>query len=177
MSRIGKEPVEIPSGVDVKIDGMLVTIKGKQGELSLKLTEDVELSQEDNMLTVKPANDGKRARMMWGTARSQIQNLVTGVTDGFTYNLEIHGVGYRAAVQGKSLNLQLGFSHDVNMDIPDGVSVSVERNTELEISGPNKGQVGQFCAEIRKLRPPEPYKGKGVRYRGEQILRKEGKKK
>lgn len=177
MSRIGKEPVEIPSGVDVKIDGILVTIKGKQGELSLKLTEDVELSQEDNMLTVKPANDGKRARMMWGTARSQIQNLVTGVTDGFTYNLEIHGVGYRAAVQGKSLNLQLGFSHDVNMDIPDGVSVSVERNTELEISGPNKGQVGQFCAEIRKLRPPEPYKGKGVRYRGEQILRKEGKKK
>ncbi len=177
MSRIGKEPVEIPSGVDVKIDGMLVTIKGKQGELSLKLTDDVELSQEDNMLTVKPANDGKRARMMWGTARSQIQNLVTGVTDGFIYNLEIHGVGYRAAVQGKSLNLQLGFSHDVNLDIPDGVTVSVERNTELEISGPNKGQVGQFCAEIRKLRPPEPYKGKGVRYRGEQILRKEGKKK
>ena len=177
MSRIGKEPVEIPSDVDVKIDGQLVTAKGKLGELSATLTEDVEVSQDDNKVTVKPVNDGKRARMMWGTARSQIQNLVTGVTDGFTYNLEIHGVGYRAAVQGKTLNLQLGFSHDVDMDIPEGITVKVDKNTELEISGPDKGQVGQFCAEIRKLRPPEPYKGKGVRYQGEQILRKEGKKK
>jgi large subunit ribosomal protein L6 len=177
MSRIGKEPVEIPSGVEVRIDGMLVTVKGKLGELSTTLTEDVLVSQEESQVTVKPVNDGKRARMMWGTARSQIQNLVTGVTDGFTYNMEIHGVGYRAAVQGKTLNLQLGFSHDVNLEIPEGISVKVEKNTELEVSGPNKGQLGQFCAEIRKLRPPEPYKGKGVRYQGEQILRKEGKKK
>lgn len=177
MSRIGKEPVEIPSGVEVRIDGMLVTVKGKLGELSTTLTEDVLVSQEESQVTVKPVNNGKRARMMWGTARSQIQNLVTGVTDGFTYNMEIHGVGYRAAVQGKTLNLQLGFSHDVNLEIPEGISVKVEKNTELEVSGPNKGQLGQFCAEIRKLRPPEPYKGKGVRYQGEQILRKEGKKK
>jgi large subunit ribosomal protein L6 len=177
MSRIGKEPVEIPSGVDVKIDGSQVTAKGKLGEQSISVTDDVELSQEGNTVTVKPANAGKRARMMWGTTRSQLQNLVSGVTDGFTYNLEIHGVGYRAAVQGKTLNLQLGFSHDVDMDIPEGLTVKVEKNTEVEVSGANKGQVGQFCAEIRKLRPPEPYKGKGVRYKGEQILRKEGKKK
>ena len=177
MSRIGKEPVEIPSGVELKIDGVVITAKGKLGEQSITVTDDVELSQEENTVTVKPANDGKRARMMWGTVRSQLQNLVTGVSDGFTYNLEIHGVGYRAAVQGKTLNLQLGFSHDVDMEIPEGVSVTVEKNTELEVKGSNKGQIGQFCAEIRKLRPPEPYKGKGVRYKGEQILRKEGKKK
>lgn len=177
MSRVGKEPVEIPSGVELKIDGMQVTAKGKQGELSMTLTDDIEVSQEKNQVTVKPVNNGKRARMMWGTTRSQIQNLITGVTDGFTYNMEIHGVGYRAAVQGKTLNLQLGFSHDVDMEIPEGVTVKVDKNTELEISGANKSQVGQFCAEIRKLRPPEPYKGKGVRYQGEQILRKEGKKK
>ncbi len=177
MSRIGKEPVEIPSGVELKIDGMLVTAKGKLGEQAISVTEDVELSHDGALITVKPANNGKRARMMWGTTRSQLQNLVTGVTDGFTNRLEIHGVGYRAAVQGKTLNLQLGFSHDVDMEIPDGVTVTVEKNTELEISGPNKGQIGQFCAEICKLRPPEPYKGKGVRYKGEQILRKEGKKK
>ena len=177
MSRVGKEPVEIPSGVELKIDGLMVTAKGKLGEQAMSLTDDVEVSQEGSTVTVKPANAGKRARMMWGTTRSQLQNLVTGVADGFTYNMEIHGVGYRAAVDGKKLNLQLGFSHDVDMEIPDDVTVKVEKNTELEISGPNKGQVGQFCAEIRKLRPPEPYKGKGVRYQGEQILRKEGKKK
>ncbi len=177
MSRIGKEPVEIPSGVDVKIDGPVVTAKGKLGEESVRLTSDVVLSQEEGKLWVKPANDGKRARMMWGTSRSMLQNIVTGVSEGFTYNLEITGVGYRAAVQGQSLNLQLGHSHDINHPIPKGLTVTVERNTSIEVKGTNKQVMGQFCSEVRGFRPPEPYKGKGVRYRDEYILRKEGKKK
>ncbi|MCY4396470.1 MAG: 50S ribosomal protein L6 [Rhodospirillaceae bacterium] len=177
MSRIGKEPVKLPSGVDVKIDGLLVTAKGKLGEESCRLTDDVSVSQQDGALTVAPSNESKRARTMWGTARSQLQNLVTGVSEGFTYNLDIQGVGYRAAVQGKTLNLQLGFSHDIDYPIPEGVSVSVERNVAIEVKGTNKAVIGQFCAEVRAFRPPEPYKGKGVRYRNEYVMRKEGKKK
>jgi len=177
MSRIGKEPVEVPSGVDIKIDGLVVTAKGKLGEESFRLTDDVSVSHEDGKLTVSPANNGKSAKTMWGTARSQLQNLVTGVSEGFTYNLEIQGVGYRAAVQGKSLNLQLGFSHDINYPIPEGVSVAVDRNVAIEVKGTNKAVIGQFCSEVRGFRPPEPYKGKGVRYRDEYVMRKEGKKK
>ncbi len=177
MSRIGKEPVKIPGGVDVTIDGLLVTAKGKLGEESFRLSEDVAVSQQDGALTVSPANDGKRARNMWGTTRSQLQNIVTGVSEGFTYNLEIQGVGYRAAVQGKTLNLQLGYSHDIDYPIPDGISVSVERNVAIEVKGTNKAAIGQFCSEVRAFRPPEPYKGKGVRYRDEYVMRKEGKKK
>ncbi len=177
MSRIGKEPVKIPGGVDITIEGLLVTARGKLGEESFRLTDDVVVSQQDGALTVSPANEGKRARTMWGTTRSQLQNIVTGVSEGFTYNLEIQGVGYRAAVQGKTLNLQLGYSHDINYPIPDGVSVSVERNVAIEVKGTNKAVIGQFCSEVRAFRPPEPYKGKGVRYRGEYVMRKEGKKK
>ena len=177
MSRIGKEPVEVPSGVDIKIDGLLVTAKGKLGEESFRLTDDVKVSHEDGMLTVSPANKSKGAKTMWGTARSQLQNLVTGVSEGFTYNLEIQGVGYRAAVQGKKLNLQLGFSHDINYPIPEGVSVAVDRNVAIEVKGSNKAVIGQFCSEVRAFRPPEPYKGKGVRYSDEYVMRKEGKKK
>jgi len=177
MSRIGKEPVEVPSGVDIKIDGLLVTAKGKLGEESFRFTDDVKVSHEDGKLTVSPANKSKSAKTMWGTARSQLQNLVTGVSEGFTYNLEIQGVGYRAAVQGKKLNLQLGFSHDINYPIPEGVSVAVDRNVAIEVKGSNKAVIGQFCSEVRAFRPPEPYKGKGVRYSDEYVMRKEGKKK
>ena len=177
MSRIGKEPVKIPGGVDITIDGLLVTAEGKLGEESFRLTDDVIVSRQDGALTVSPANEGKRARTMWGTTRSQLQNIVTGVSEGFTYNLEIQGVGYRAAVQGRTLNLQLGYSHDIDYPIPDGVSVSVERNVAIEVKGTNKAVIGQFCSEVRAFRPPEPYKGKGVRYRGEYVMRKEGKKK
>jgi len=177
MSRVGKNPVEVPSGVEVKIDGLTVTAKGKRGELSYTATKDVELTMEDNMVTVKPANDTKKARAMWGTARARIQNLVTGVSDGFTKDLEITGVGYRAAVQGQTLNLQLGFSHDINYPIPQGIEVKCEKPTSISITGSDKQVVGQMASEIRAYRPPEPYKGKGVRYADEQILRKEGKKK
>lgn len=177
MSRIGKNPVEVPGGVEVTVDGLAVIAKGRLGELRADLTADVAVTREDNLIWVKPTNDSKRARTMWGTSRSQIQNLVTGVSDGFTYHLEISGVGYRAAVQGDILNLQLGYSHDINYPIPKGITVKVERNTQLEIHGADKAVVGQFASEVRKFRPPEPYKGKGVKYRDEYILRKEGKKK
>lgn len=161
----------------MKVDGLLVTAKGKLGEEAVRLTNDVVLSQEDGKLWVKPANDSNRARQMWGTSRTMLQNIVTGVSEGFTYNLEITGVGYRAAVQGNALNLQLGHSHDINHPIPDGLTVAVERNTAIEVKGTNKQVMGQFCSEVRGFRPPEPYKGKGVRYKDEYILRKEGKKK
>jgi len=177
MSRVGKNAVQVPSGVEVKIDGILVTAKGKQGELSFTATDDVVIGREDDQVWVKPANDSKRARAMWGTARARIQNLVTGVSEGFTKSLEITGVGYRAAVQGSSLNLQLGYSHDINYDIPQGIKVVCEKPTSIAITGADKQKVGQMAAEIRAMRGPEPYKGKGVRYADEQILRKEGKKK
>ena len=177
MSRVGKNPVAVPSGVDVKIDGVIVTAKGKLGELSFRATEDVEITSEEGQIWVKPRNDSKRARAMWGTARARISNLLQGVSEGFTKNMEITGTGYRASVQGSNLNLQLGFSHDVVYPIPQGITVKCERPTAISISGADKQAVGQMAAEIRAFRPPEPYKGKGVRYADEEILRKEGKKK
>ncbi len=177
MSRIGKNPVEVPDGVDVRISGATVTAKGKLGEKSVTLTDDVVLEQDGNVITVKPVDESKRSRMMWGTSRSMLNNLVTGVADGFTVNLEITGVGYRASVQGQKLQLQLGFSHDVSFPIPQGITIKTPTPTTIEIHGADKQQVGQVASEIRAWRRPEPYKGKGIRYAGEQILRKEGKKK
>ncbi len=177
MSRIGKNPVEVPDGVDVRINGATVTAKGKLGERSVTLTEDVILEQDGNVITIKPVDDSKRSRMMWGTSRSMLNNLVTGVADGFSVNLEITGVGYRVSVQGQKLQLQLGFSHDVSYPIPQGITIKTPTPTTIEIHGADKQRVGQVASEIRAWRRPEPYKGKGIRYAGEQILRKEGKKK
>lgn len=177
MSRIGKNPVTVPDGVSVDVVGAIVTAKGKLGELSVELTDDVEVTQEDNLVWVKPSNDSREARKMWGTSKSVINNLVLGVSEGFTRKLEINGVGYRAQVQGKSLNLQLGFSHDVSYPIPEGIEIKCPDQTHIEIFGANKQKVGQVAAEIRAYRPPEPYKGKGIKYEDEYILRKEGKKK
>lgn len=177
MSRVGKNPVEVPAGVEVAIKGGLVSAKGKLGTLDFQATDDVEITQEDSKIWVKPVNETKKARAMWGTARSRIQNMVQGVSEGFTKELEINGVGYRAAVQGNALNLQLGFSHDVAYPIPEGITIKCEKPTSISISGADKQKVGQVAAEIRSYRPPEPYKGKGVKYADEVILRKEGKKK
>ena len=177
MSRIGRNPVTLPDGVSVDIAGVVVTAKGKLGELSAQFTDDVEVTQEDNMVYVKPRNESREAQKMWGTSQSIISNLVVGVSEGFTRKLEINGVGYRAQVQGKSLTLQLGFSHDVNYPIPEGIEIKCPDQNHIEISGANKQRVGQVAAEIRSYRPPEPYKGKGIRYDDEYILRKEGKKK
>jgi large subunit ribosomal protein L6 len=177
MSRIGKNPVEIPEGVSVDIAGVMVTAKGKLGELTAKFTDDVEISQLDNLITVTPLGDTSNARKMWGTSRSVIQNLVTGVSEGFVKKLEINGVGYRAQLQGKELVLQLGYSHDVKFAIPEGIDIKCPDQTHIEISGADKQKVGQVAAVIRAYRPPEPYKGKGVKYADEYILRKEGKKK
>lgn len=177
MSRVGKTPVEIPEGVSVNIAGQVVTAKGKLGELSATLTDDVEIGQEENSISLKPRNDDFAARKMWGTSRSIIQNLVTGVNEGFARKLEIQGVGYRAQVQGKDLVLQLGFSHEVRFPVPEGVKIECPDQTHITVSGNNKQLVGQTAAEIREFRPPEPYKGKGIRYEGEYVFRKEGKKK
>ena len=177
MSRVGKNPVEVPAGVEVAINGALVSAKGKLGTLDFQATNDVEITQEEGKIWVKPINDSKRARAMWGTARSRIQSLVTGVADGFTRQLEISGVGYRAAVQGQTLVLQLGYSHDINFPIPQGITIQCEKPTDIKITGADKQQVGQVASEIRAFRPPEPYKGKGIKYAEETILRKEGKKK
>jgi large subunit ribosomal protein L6 len=177
MSRIGKNPVMVPDGTQVTIDGHIVSAKGKLGELSIVLTADVEISQADNQITVMPRSKTKRAQMMWGTSRNLIDNLVTGVTTGYSKTLDINGVGYRAAVQGRMLTLQLGYSHDVEYPIPEGIDIKCESPTIIVVSGADKQRVGQVSAEIRSYRKPEPYKGKGIRYRGEIILRKEGKKK
>lgn len=177
MSRVGKHPVEIPSGVTFSIAGNVVTAKGKLGELEAKLTDDVELSRDGETVTVRPRNETKRARMMWGTARTIISNLVNGVDTGFSRKLEINGVGYRAQVQGGTLVLQLGYSHDVRFPIPDGIKIESPDPTHITVHGPSKQKVGQVAAEIRGFRPPEPYKGKGIKYEDEVILRKEGKKK
>ena len=177
MSRIGKKPVSIPSGVTASIDGGELSVKGPKGTLSLKLREEISYTLEDGGILVKPANDSKQARAFWGMQRTLVQNLVTGVTEGFTKTLEISGVGYRAAAQGRNLRLQLGFSHDVNFPVPEGVEVKTPDANTIEISGIDKQKVGQVAAEIRRWRKPEPYKGKGIKYRGEYIFRKEGKKK
>lgn len=177
MSRVGKNPVEIPSGVEVAIAEDVLTAKGSKGTLTVSLHEAVNVTQENGTIVVAPRDDSKRARTMWGTMRSLINNAVVGASDGFAVRMEISGVGYRAAVQGKTLNLQLGYSHDINYPIPDGISIRCERPTLIEVSGADKHQVGQVASEIRGYRPPEPYKGKGIKYEGEYIARKEGKKK
>lgn len=177
MSRIGKHPVPIPEGVTVDVSGQNVTAKGKLGELKATLMPEVAISSDGNEILVKPRNDTIRARKMWGTARSVVNNLVTGVADGFTRSLEINGVGYRAQVQGKELVMQLGYSHEVRFPVPDGITIQCPDQTHITVQGTDKQSVGQTAAKIRSFRPPEPYKGKGVKYADEFILRKEGKKK
>jgi large subunit ribosomal protein L6 len=177
MSRIGKQPVAIPGGVTAAINGQEVKVTGPKGELSQVLVDEVIAKTGENGIEVSMREDTKEARAMWGMSRTLVANLVTGVTEGFTKTLEITGVGYRAAVQGQSLQLQLGYSHDVNYPLPEGIQAQCPKPTEIVISGIDKQKVGQVAAEIRRFRPPEPYKGKGVRYAGEYILRKEGKKK
>ena len=177
MSRVGKYPVVVPNGVTVNLAGAELSVKGKLGQSTLSLVGNVEASIEDNQVWIKPKNETKHARMMWGTTRANINNMVKGVSEGFTINLEINGVGYRAAVQGKTLQLQLGFSHDVNFPIPEDITIKCEKPTSISVTGKDKQRVGQIAAEIRAYRGPEPYKGKGVKYETETILRKEGKKK
>jgi large subunit ribosomal protein L6 len=177
MSRIGKKPVSIPSGVTATIDGGVLNVKGPKGTLSLNLREEISYTLADDGITVKPANDTKQARAFWGMQRTMVQNLVTGVSDGFTKKLLINGVGYRAMANGKKLKLQLGYSHDIDIDVPADLDVKTPDNTTVEISGSDKQKVGQLAAEIRRWRKPEPYKGKGIKYDGEYIFRKEGKKK
>ena len=177
MSRIGKRAVSIPSGVTVSVDGQTVKMKGPKGALELVLPGEVAAKMEKGAIKVDPRNESKRARSMWGTSRTLVSNLVTGVTKGFEKKLEISGVGYRAAVQGKNLQIALGYSHDVVFAIPAGITIATPKPTEVVISGIDRQKVGQVAAEIRGFRPPEPYKGKGVKYSGEYIFRKEGKKK
>ena len=177
MSRVGKNPVPIPSGVTVDLKGQALKVKGKRGELSLVVHDDVEVTKTADALAFKPRGDSRRARMQWGTARNLARNMVRGVSDGFTINLEINGVGYRAQADAKNLKLQLGFSHDVEVPIPAGIQIKAVKPTEIEITGADRQKVGQLAAEIRSLRPPEPYKGKGIKYSTETIRRKEGKKK
>ena len=177
MSRIGKKPVAIPSGTTATIEGQQLSVKGPKGALTMPLREEITYVLEDGGISVNPANDTKRARAFWGMQRTLVQNLITGVSDGFTKKLLINGVGYRADAKGKVLNLKLGYSHDVNIDVPEGIEVKTPDNTTVEISGTDKQKVGQLAAEIRQWRKPEPYKGKGIKYDGEFIFRKEGKKK
>ena len=177
MSRIGKKSVSLPAGVTASVSGQNVSVKGPKGELKVLLTDQVIVKLEGGSIDVKPRDDTKLASSCWGMSRTMVHNMVTGVTRGYTRNLEISGVGYRAAVQGKQLQLQLGYSHDVNYPIPAGISIATPKPTEIVIAGIDKQQVGQVAAEIRAFREPEPYKGKGVKYAGEYIFRKEGKKK
>ena len=177
MSRIGKKPVAIPSGVTANIENGTLSVKGPKGTLSLGLSDLIDYKVEGSEISVTPANDTKQSRSFWGMQRTLVSNLVEGVTEGFTKVLEISGVGYRAQAQGNKLKLQLGYSHDVDLDVPQGVEVKTPDQTTVEISGIDKQAVGQFAAEIRRWRKPEPYKGKGIKYRGEYVFRKEGKKK
>jgi len=177
MSRIGKKSVTVPAGVTAKVEGQHVSMKGAKGELSFTAPPSVGVKLEGGAIHVTPHDDEKATRAMWGTTRARVANLVAGVTKGFEKKLEINGVGYKAAMQGKVLNLSLGFSHDVNFEVPAGVAITTPKPTEITIVGIDKRQVGQVAAEIRAIRPPEPYKGKGVKYVGEFIFRKEGKKK
>ncbi len=177
MSRIGKKAVTIPAGVTLTLDGQTVTVKGPKGQLSWTVAEEIELRQDGADLTFVPREDSKRARSMWGLSRTLIGNMVVGVTTGYEQTLELVGVGYRAALKGDALSLQLGFSHDVDVPPPAGVAFAVPKQTEIKISGIDKQVVGETAAKIRRIRPPEPYKGKGVRYAGEKVRRKEGKKK
>ena len=177
MSRIGKKPVSVPAGVNVTLDGQTVTVKGPKGQLSWTVVDEIEVKQEGAELTLTPRNDTTRARAMWGLSRTLVNNMVVGVTAGYEEVLELVGVGYRAAMKGNALSMQLGFSHDVDIPPPAGISFAVPKQTEIRISGIDKQMVGEIASQIRRLRPPEPYKGKGVRYAGEKVRRKEGKKK
>jgi large subunit ribosomal protein L6 len=177
MSRIGKRPIPMPAGVSASTEGQTLSVKGPKGTLSLQMLDDIRYEVAEGEISVQPANDTKRARSFWGMQRSMVQNLVTGVTEGFTKTLEITGVGYRAAMQGKNLRLQLGYSHDVNIEVPADLTVATPDATTVVISGNDRQRVGQLAAEIRRWRKPEPYKGKGIKYRGEFIFRKEGTKK
>ncbi|MEC8672497.1 MAG: 50S ribosomal protein L6 [Pseudomonadota bacterium] len=177
MSRVGSSAITIPADVTVSHEGGVMVVKGKNGELSAPLHDDVELSLADNVATLKPARDTRQAKALWGTMRANLNNMVVGVSAGFTRKLEINGVGYRAAMQGNKLVLSLGYSHPVEMDVPAGLKVIVENNTNITITGADKHLLGQFAAEVRAKRPPEPFKGKGVKYADEYIVRKEGKKK
>jgi len=177
MSRIGKKPVAIPGGVTAAVNGQEVSVKGPKGELKHVLVDQIMAKTDKDGIEITMREDTKEARAMWGMSRTLVANLVTGVTEGFTKKLEITGVGYRAALQGQALQLQLGYSHDITYPLPDGIQAQCPKPTEILISGIDKQKVGQVAAEIRRFRPPEPYKGKGVRYAGEYILRKEGKKK
>ena len=177
MSRIGKKPVELPSGVTASVSGQTIEVKGPKGARNFTATDDVSLAVEDNAVTVTPRGLSKRARQQWGMSRTMVQNLVTGVTDGFKKELEITGVGYRAQMQGNTLKLSLGYSHEVNFEVPQGVTVTAPKQTEIVVEGADQQLVGQVAANIREWRAPEPYKGKGIRYKDEYIFRKEGKKK
>ena len=177
MSRIGKRPVALPSGVTAEVKGQTLDVKGPKGTRSFTATDDVTIALEDNVITVKPRGSSKRARQQWGMSRTQIENCVTGVTEGFKKTLEIQGVGYRAQMQGNTLKLALGYSHDVDFTVPDGITITAPRPTEVVIEGIDQQRVGQVASDIRDWRRPEPYKGKGIRYQGEFIFRKEGKKK
>ena len=177
MSRIGKKPVELPAGVSASVSGQTIEVKGPKATHSFTATDDVTLAVEENTVTVTPRGKSKRARQQWGMSRTMVQNLVTGVTDGFKKELEINGVGYRAQMQGNTLKLNLGLSHDVDYQAPDGVTITAPKPTEIIVEGNDQQQVGQVAAEIRAWRAPEPYKGKGIKYKDEYIFRKEGKKK
>ena len=177
MSRIGKKPVPVPAGVTASVDDRVLSVKGPKGVMSMPMSDDISYDISEGQIAVTPANETKRARAFWGMQRTLVSNLVIGVSDGFIKVLEITGVGYRASVQGTNLKLQLGYSHDVDFAIPDGITIKTPDQTTVEISGSDKQRVGQVAAEIRRWRKPEPYKGKGIKYRGEFIFRKEGKKK
>ncbi len=177
MSRIGKRTIEVPKGVTVTLDGQTVSVKGPKGERSWTVADEIEVTQGDDGLNLNIREDNQRSRAMWGLSRTLVDNMVVGVTTGFEKSLDLVGVGYRAAMKGNALSLQLGFSHEVDIQPPAGVTFAVPKQTEIKISGADKQAVGQIAAVIRKLRPPEPYKGKGVRYTGEKVRRKEGKKK
>ena len=177
MSRIGKKAVAIPAGVTATLEGGQLSVKGPKGTLSMAMADEISYEVADGQVSVRPANDTRRAQAFWGMQRTLVQNLVTGVTAGFTKKLLITGVGYRANAQGRNLKLQLGYSHDVDIAVPEGLEVKTPDNTTVEISGADKQKVGQLAAEIRRWRKPEPYKGKGIKYAGEFIFRKEGKKK
>jgi len=177
MSRIGKKPIAVPSGITANVEGQTVKVKGPKGALQVVLHDDVSVKLEGGQIKVDPRAETKRARAQWGTSRTLISNLIAGVSKGFEERLEINGVGYRAAVQGKNLQLALGYSHDINYPIPEGITIATPRPVEIIISGSDRQKVGQVAAEIRDYRPPEPYKGKGIKYASERIFRKEGKKK
>ena len=177
MSRIGKKPVAVPQGITASVDGQTVTIKGPKGERKYVVNEEVLVKMEDGAIAVSPRDQSKDARSKWGMSRTQLDNIIHGLSNGFTRTLEINGVGYRAAMQGKNLQLSLGYSHEVVYEVPEGITVATPKPTEITVSGTDKQQVGQVCAEIRAYRSPEPYKGKGIKYAEEKIVRKEGKKK